>query len=111
MTRIRLAALAVALLVVPSGPLLAQSADKRPLEIADYQMWRSIDNEEISGDGAWVAWSYSRVRGDDTLQIRSVDGPTRYAVPRARNGRFSADAAWVAYTVVHPGLRPLGARP
>ena len=73
MTRIRLAALAVALLVVPSGPLLAQSADKRPLEIADYQMWRSIDNEEISGDGAWVAWSYSRVRGDDTLQIRSVD--------------------------------------
>jgi len=100
MTRIRLAALALVFLLVPSSTLQGQATDKRPLEIADYQLWRSIDNEEISDDRAWVAWSYSRVRGDDTLQVRSIDGPTRYAVPKARNGHFSADAQWIAYTVM-----------
>ena len=38
----------------------AQSSEKRPLEIADYHIWRQINGEQISDDGRWVAWSYTK---------------------------------------------------
>lgn len=109
MNRLRplFAALALALLAaVPAIPAAAQDAGdgasseaggKRPLQIADYALWRSIDGELISPDGRWVAWSYGRERGDDTLHVKSVDGDEMHAVPFATGPVFSDDGRWVAY--------------
>ncbi|MDX1494929.1 MAG: prolyl oligopeptidase family serine peptidase, partial [Longimicrobiales bacterium] len=84
----------------------AQAADtlegKRPLQIADYQLWRSIDDESISADGRWVTWTYSRVRGDDTLTVRTVDGAREHRVARASRGRISADGRWAGYFLTPP---------
>lgn len=85
-----------------ASPLFAQDAGKRPLEIADYQLWRTIQGERISDDGRWVAWTYSKVRGDDTLMVRSLDSNARHEVARASNAAISSDGRWVGYTVV-PG--------
>lgn len=84
-------------------PLQAQSAEKRPLEIADYRLWRTIEGERISNDGRWAAWTYSRVRGDDTLTVRALDAEVRHDVPRASEGVFSSDGAWIAFAVA-PGF-------
>jgi dipeptidyl aminopeptidase/acylaminoacyl peptidase len=72
---------------------------KRPLQIADYARWRSISGQSISPDGRWVAWSYGRVRGDDTLHVKAVDGPTTHQVAFATQPLFSDDGLWVAYSI------------
>ena len=90
----------VALLTIPGG-LQAQEADKRALQIEDYARWRSISGATISPDGDWVAWSYARVRGDDTLTVRAVDGSDSRTVPFATGALFSDDGRWVAYATGH----------
>ena len=98
-------AVALLPLTAPSVGLHAQNAaDKRPLSIADYQLWRSISGSQISDDGRWAAWTYTRVRGDDTLHVRALDSDVVYTVPLASRAEFSNDGAWVAY-FVSPSLR------
>ena len=75
----------------------ATTPDKRPLEIADYARWRTIDGEALSPDGAWVAWSHGRVRGDDTLHVKAVEGATTHTIPFGTSPVFSDDGRWVAY--------------
>ena len=77
----------------------AQSPDKRPLEIADYRLWRQIDGEQISDDGRWVAWSYAKVRMDDTLVVTNVDSGVRHEIARATDAVISSDGMWVGYTL------------
>ncbi len=85
-----------------AGPSPASAQDARPLPISEYHLWRSIDGETISPDGAHVAWSYSRLRADDTLHVRRLaDGETTM-VPRASSARFSDDGAWIAYEISAP---------
>ena len=98
-------AVALLPLATPSVDLHAQNAtDKRPLSIADYQLWRSISGSQISDNGRWAAWTYTRVRGDDTLHVRALDSDVVYTVPLASRAEFSGDGAWVAY-FVSPSLR------
>lgn len=85
----------------PTATLPQTTGEKRPLPISDYARWRSIDGETISPDGAWVAWSYSRVRGDDTLHVRTVDGSSTHTVAFATDPVFSDDGRWVAYEIGH----------
>lgn len=81
----------------------AQQQDKRPLEIADYHLWRTIQGAEISDDGRWASWTYTKVRGDDTLTVRSLDSGTRHDIERASNGSISSTGEWVAYSL-SPGF-------
>lgn len=99
-TVLSIAILAAAALV---GPLTAQTGEKRPLEIADYRLWRTIEDAGISHDGRWSTWTYAKVRGDDTLHIRALDDDTRYEVARASGGTLSRDGQWIGYTIA-PGF-------
>lgn len=85
-----------------ADPATTAAPAKRPLEIADYRLWRSIEDEAISDDGRWVAWTYSRVRGDDTLTVRAVDSGAERVVPHATDGAFSSDGRWIAYFIAPP---------
>lgn len=79
--------------------LTAQTGDKRPLEIADYRLWRTIDNAQISNDGSWVSWTYAQIREDDHLVVQSVDSDRRLDVDRAFDATFSPDSRWIAYRI------------
>jgi dipeptidyl aminopeptidase/acylaminoacyl peptidase len=83
----------------PSTLRAQETTEKKPLTIAEYQLWRSISGAQISPDGEWVSWTYSRVRGDDTLHVVRLDSETEHTVPYASGARFSNDGAWVAYFV------------
>lgn len=99
----RLSSLLVAVIALSAAPALAQSTDRRPLEIADYQLWRTIQGAEISDDGRWAAWTYSKVRMDDTLVVANLDDGTRHEIARASNGTMSPDGNWIGYSV-SPGV-------
>jgi dipeptidyl aminopeptidase/acylaminoacyl peptidase len=87
----------------PGAPLEAQSdGEKRTLEISDYHLWRTISGAEISDDGQWVSWTYTRVRGDDTLFVKGLDSGRDHTVPRASGAEFSSDGNWIAYDLSKP---------
>ncbi len=86
----------------PSAATSSTTTGKRPLEIADYRLWRTIGDETLSADGRWVAWTYSRVRGDDTVHVRTVEGDRTHTVARAADPRLSADGRWAAYSLAPP---------
>ena len=101
------AALIVALapFVVPVSTQAQSSAGKRTLEIADYAQWRTISGSQISDDGRWVAWAYSRVRGDDTLHVSALDSDASHVIALASGAELSDDGAWVAYFLSPPFLK------
>ncbi len=76
-----------------------ESGTKRSLAIADYKDWRTLSGTSISADGIWVAWSYTRIRGDDTLHVANLETGSEHVVPLASGARFSDDGNWVAYSV------------
>ena len=86
-----------------TAPIAAQdAAEERPLTISDYQLWRTISGSRISDDGRWVSWTYSRVRSDDELHVRSLDSDVTHAVPNASESEFSDDGTWIAYFIDLP---------
>ncbi|MDT8369062.1 MAG: prolyl oligopeptidase family serine peptidase [Longimicrobiales bacterium] len=91
----------LALAVLVGRPAEAQESP-RPLEISEYRLWRSIEGATIAPDGAHVAWSYARVRADDTLHVRRLADGHTHLVERASLPRFSDDGRWVAYTISPP---------
>ena len=90
-------------LATEASPAATTAQEKRPLQIADYRLWRTIEDEAISDDGRWVAWTYARVRGDDTLTVRTVEAGTEHVVARASDPVLSDDGRWTAYFVT-PGF-------
>ena len=103
--------LSLLLAFVHAIPMQAQEGqEKRPLPIADHQLWRSISGATISPGGSWVAWEFSRVRGDDTLHVVNIDTDAEHVVPLASGARFSDDGVWVAYFLSLPFAEAEGNR-
>ncbi|NNF38829.1 MAG: hypothetical protein HKN71_09180, partial [Gemmatimonadetes bacterium] len=100
-TRRLLPALAIVLCSPVALDAQGTEGTKTPLQIEDYARWRSISGAAISPDGAWAAWSYGRIRGDDTLHVKAVEGAEARAVPYATAPLFSDDGRWVAYEIGH----------
>jgi dipeptidyl aminopeptidase/acylaminoacyl peptidase len=102
--------LAVALLLATPGAAACQRTPRNPatpanlylgpLQLADYAHWRSIQGATISADGEWVAWSYSQLRQDDVLHVRSVDSNLEHRIPRGSRPVFSGDGRWISFFVV-----------
>jgi len=95
----RLLVLASLLSVLPVSQAQAQPSEKQPLSIAEYQLWRSISGTAISPGGKWAAWTYTRIRGDDSLHVVKLNTDAEHVVPNASGARFSDDGAWVGYFV------------
>ena len=101
------ASLIAALALAQSAPVALDAqaaAEKRPLTIADYRLWRTIADPVISDDGRWAAWTYERVRSDTELVVRALDSDATHSVANGSEPRFSDDGRWVAYFVSPPFL-------
>jgi dipeptidyl aminopeptidase/acylaminoacyl peptidase len=80
-----------------SSPAPAQQLPT--LTPADYARWESIGTTELSPDGRWIAYTISRVDGDDELRYRAVTGDSTHVVPYGSRPVFSPDGRWLAYGV------------
>lgn len=79
-------------------------AAKKPLTIADYTRWRSIEGAEISPDGKWVAYTLRFMNAlpaesRPVLRLRNLDTDRDVEVPNAFGAQFSSDSRWVLYQV------------
>ena len=68
-------------------PVVAQSAQKKPLTQADWDRWRSINNPTLSNDGKWAAYTLQPQVGDGEFVVRATSGTTEYRVPVGYIGR------------------------
>jgi hypothetical protein len=80
------------------APLSAQDAEeKKPLRLEDYDRWRTVISTEISNDGQWMTYAYGHREGEDTLQVRELDGDGLFLLPGGEAPLFSDDSRWLAY--------------
>src|ERR1035437_8133920 len=98
--RHQLAALVFALVALGVGSALpdAQTA-RKALTIDDYAKWRSITDQEISGDGQWVTYvlqSTNTTPADakPVLHVVNLESGQDVSVPHATGGTFSPDSKW-----------------
>ena len=87
---------------------------KRPLTIADYSRWRSIEAAQLSGDGNWAAYGlrFTNVVTPDAkpeLRIKRLDTNAEIVVKDASSPSFSSDSRWIVYQI-DPPPPPRGAR-
>ncbi|HET7631817.1 MAG TPA: prolyl oligopeptidase family serine peptidase [Gemmatimonadaceae bacterium] len=108
-------------LVIAAPPMAARAqagaseAGKKVLTVPDYGRWRTINGEEISSDGQWVAWiyRYTNVPQDEArpeLHILNVQSNADVVVPDVSSAHFSPDGRWIAYTVDSTPPKGRGAR-
>lgn len=86
-------------------PAFASSQDTLPvLTKKDYDQWQILSQTDISPDGKWVAYRITRVEGNDTLFIRSMDpaNDTTYAFSFGSGILFTRDSKWAAFRIGYP---------
>jgi dienelactone hydrolase len=87
----------VVLSALSSAPLAAQA---RPIVPAtDYGKWESPGQAALSPNGAWFAWGVTRVDETSELRVRRLDRPAPQVIAQASQPVFSANSAWLLFTV------------
>jgi dipeptidyl aminopeptidase/acylaminoacyl peptidase len=91
-------------------PTMAQGPAKKVLTVDDYTRWRSINGQEISGDGKWVNYgiAFANTVPDQSkpvLHILNLETSQDVEVANASAGDFSPDSRWIAYQVDPSGGR------
>lgn len=98
-TSTRRAPLAFLLLLVAFSAAPSAAQQKATLQPEDYGKWENLGSPTLSPDGKWLAYSITRVDGDDELRIREVAADSTRVVAYGRNPSFSADGRWLGYSV------------
>lgn len=90
-------------------PHLLLSQNKKIIDHQDVGRWNKIEQQQLSNDGNWVAWSQEPVtEGDATLHLwNSADGTTT-RFQRASDARFSNDSKYLVFRI-KPALDSLKA--
>ena len=103
----------VALAVCSTGAL-AQEPAKRPLQLGDFYRIRSVGDPQRSPDGAWVAYTVSRVdsvkdRNDSDIWWTSWDGTTSVRITSSDESetspRWSPDGKQLAFLSSRQGAK------
>src|SRR5262249_2991493 len=95
-------ALSVVLVAAYAWP--AAQGGKKVLGPDDYTKWRSINGQEISGDGNWVAYTLQLTNtapneAKPVLHLLKLETNGEVTVANGSGGAFSPDSKWIAYQV------------
>jgi dienelactone hydrolase len=106
--------------LLSAAPLTAQqgAGGTRPLTVADFDQWRSIQGETLSPDGRWAAYSLVPQVGEGEVVVRALPSGPEYRHTRGYIGRpetrpgaeratgfrappaeITADSRWVVFTI------------
>lgn len=77
----------------------AATAQKKVLDHADFDTWKSIQREQISNDGRWVTYEVAPEDGDGILHIYDGNNGTERTYDRGTNAAISADSRFVVFTI------------
>ena len=93
-------------LLFAAGPLVAQTAAKRPLRIGDMYRIKAVGSPEISPDGKWVAYTVSTTdsakdKSDGDIWMASWDGSRNIRVTSTPDGegspKWSPDGRYLSF--------------
>lgn len=77
-------------------------AQKKALGHDEFDSWNSIENTQISNDGAFVLYQLTPGKGDAMLKIVEHSGGEVASFPRGEQAQFSWDAQQVIFRIKHP---------
>src|SRR3977135_2856835 len=75
-------ALCIAVLLISTSVLAQQTTQKRPLTHADYDSWRSLQGQQLSRDGKFIAYALVPQDGDGEIVVRALDTGKEWRHPR-----------------------------
>lgn len=75
-------------------PVWSQVAKKQLTE-ADYHLWNTLENEQLSDDGNWASYTLAYESGQDTLFVKHIQTDKAYSFVGGTEGRFAADSRFV----------------
>jgi len=88
--------LSIALIIVAA---LAFSADKRPLEHADYAKWSSVRTPVLTRDGQWLAYVQTPFEADGTLVVMNLRDGKVSRIERGTGAAFTQDGTTLTYSI------------
>lgn len=94
--------LAVFSAVLTATILNAQPAEKKELDHEDFDIWKEIDDQQISNNGRWVTYELEPGKGDPELHLYDAETERNLAFPRAENARISADSRFLVFVIKPP---------
>jgi hypothetical protein len=85
------------------GSLHAQAPAKQPLDHSAYDIWKTLGNQALSRDGAWLTYRLTLQDGDAELLLHGLQSGAEHRLPRGERATFTADARFVAF-IIKPEL-------
>ncbi len=73
---------------------------KKVLDAATFETWRSVRGLQLSNDGKWVFYALAPQDGDATVEVKATDGSKTYTIERGSNVQFTEDSHFVVASVV-----------
>ena len=101
----RLSSILILIITVAVAWPLQAGEKKKVITMDDYGLWRTVSSAQLSSDGKWMTYDYSKPEADEdapderNLQIKHLVSDKVYEVPFGISPAFSDDSAWVAYKV------------
>lgn len=78
-----------------SYSLFSQDLSKKQLDHADFDIWRTISQPQISNNGHWVTYSLTTERQDPELWVEHIDSGKEIKIVRGIDAKITEDNDWV----------------
>ncbi|MFC1553540.1 alpha/beta hydrolase family protein [candidate division KSB1 bacterium] len=90
----------VCLLPVISESDMAAAQTKRPMELDDFNKFRTVSGQRISNNGEWVVYVTTPREGDGVLTILNLNNNKKYTVERGSGPWITEDSKWAGYMII-----------
>ncbi len=88
-----------------AGPVLelpGQSSSKKVIGHEEFDSWKSIDGQQLSADGRWVAYELKPGQGDPVMHLYDGNSGQERTFDRGQDARFSADSRYLVFRIKPP---------
>ncbi len=75
------------------------TAQKKVLDHTDLEIWNTIENERISPNGAFIAYSLEQGEKDQFLKLKRANGQDIFSYDRASKGQFTYDSKALVFSI------------
>ncbi len=73
--------------------------NKKPIDHAVYDGWKSVGERMISNDGKYIVYAINPQEGDGELVIRSASGPYKKTIARGYGAVITDDSRFVVFKI------------
>ena len=74
-------------------------AQNKPLDYESYEIWKDLDNSQISNNGEYVSYEVNPQDGDGILTVQHPGNSFKKEFPRGKNAKFSPNSDFIAFTI------------